>query len=283
MIYNKVTSSLRDFPTSNLIYSSFSAFADDAEGEIPGAWFVAALSQLGHTESSIRQNLFRMSNSGELIARKVGRNKLYRPGPYMEREIAAGRARILGGADDGWDGDWTLVQYATTSNDRNARERIRSILGVHGFAPLGNGVFVHPRDHGKTIADLVSETGLSEIVHVFRGRFVGGETDRDLIGGLWDLDDMAKRYCAFLKLAGQVETCRATATNLQAFQLRYFVVLEFLNIAWQDPDLPLDLLPKDWPGREAKERARLLYVSLLEPSKSYFDEVLKSLTHAKAR
>ena len=282
MCYNEIESSLRDFPTSNLIYSSFSAFADVAGGEIPGAWFVLALLELGHTESSIRQNLFRMTGSGELIARKVGRRNYYRPGPYMEREIAAGRARLTDSSGDAWDGEWTLVNYSTSTNDRNARERIRSILEVYGFASMANGMFVHPRDHSAAICDLIRETDLSEMVRVFRARLVSDAKTSEMIARLWDLEAIASGYKNFLKAVESVKERLAKASNLQAFQLRYFVALEYLHIAWQDPDLPLDLLPPRWPGQAAKCEAQTLYKKLLDPATAHFEEVLSSLNHAHA-
>ncbi|MEQ9248824.1 MAG: PaaX family transcriptional regulator C-terminal domain-containing protein, partial [Nitratireductor sp.] len=40
----------------------------------------------------------------------------------------------------------------------------------------------------------------------------------------------------------------------------------------RDPGLPMALLPKDWPGEEARTLVREVYRRLMEPSENWLDQ-----------
>ncbi len=254
-----------------------SAFAHLGGGELPGGWFVRALSELGHSPNAIRQTLFRLTRQGELVARKSGRQKIYSSSSYMRKEIAVGLEKIFLPAPQEWDRLWTMVQYSFDGDDRNDRERIRSILGLIGFAPLGTGLFIHPQDHSNAINEVVRENGLTKNVRIFRSRQLNPEDDKRLVKELWDLADLAKQFRAFLANARKVESLIANADNQVAFQVRYYIVMEILRTAWNDPDLPVSLLPAHWPGYKARSTAKELYERLLEPATEHAQEILEDL------
>jgi phenylacetic acid degradation operon negative regulatory protein len=257
-----ITSTIKTAPASQFIYSSLSFYAPERGGEISGNWFVAALSDLGRSEAAVRQTLFRMERGGELLARKEGREKWYRASPYAEAEIEAGRRKILAPpAAAKWDGRWTVVLLRFTPAERRHRERVRAVLEVEGFAAVAPGVFVHPRDRASRLRQAAESLGVSARLNVFHGPLAGGD-DAALAQSLWDVPGAAKRYHAFLRTYGRRAQAGPRSAR-EAFILRFAVVLDYLAVAWRDPELPPSLLPPDWPAAEAHALARRLYQRLL--------------------
>jgi len=279
-MHSEILSSIKMYPTSNLVYSSMSAFAHLGEGELPGGWFVNALSDLGHSPNAIRQTLFRLTKQNELVARKSGRQKFYSASTYMVKEISFGLEKIFIAPNQEWDGLWTMVQYSFEGNERNSRERLRSILSVLGFAPLGTGLLIHPRDYVDAIREIVRENDLGESVRIFRSKQPDREDDMNLVRALWNLEELAEQYRDFLKQVEKIEPLLASLTDQQAFQIRFYVTLEILNIAWNDPDLPASLEPSGWPGNLARAAAKRLYEQLLDPATAYARGILRNSAHA---
>jgi phenylacetic acid degradation operon negative regulatory protein len=277
-MYDEILSTIKTYPTSHLVYSSLSAFADMFEGELPGTWFVAALRPLGHSPEAIRQTLFRLTGRSVLTARRAGRAKYYRCSSSSRTEIHAGLEKIFLDQQRQWDGNWTLVHYAFADTDRIDRDRVRDMLKVMGFAPLGIGLFVHPRDQTELLEQSIREMGVESHVQIFRSARHGADDNPAFIRSLWDLNDLGERYRAFSTRFGKLSENRELMTGEKAFALRFHVVIEFLRVAWEDPDLPPDLLPGDWHGDQARLLARSLYRQCLPHAREYAASFLRNST-----
>jgi len=266
---------LAEARTSEFVYSSMSFFATRRGGELSGPWLVEGLGALGRSTSSVRQTLWRMERDGEIVARREGRAKLYRLTPLARTEMEIGADKILRPPETGWDGRWTLVVSAFDGDERPARERLRAALDAEGFAMLAPGLSIHPRDRGERIRAGAEEQGIGDRVRVFRGNRIPAEANRAFVEGLWELPMVARRYRAFVRdftpLAGRVASLRP----LEAFAARFAVVLRYLRAAWPDPELPPPLLPKGWPGHEARALAADLYRRLLPGALAFGDALLE--------
>lgn len=273
-----IVSTIRKAQTSLLVYSSLSAYAGRRTGELPGTWFVAAFRPLGRETQAVRQTLFRMVREKELVARKAGRVKFFRLSPYGRAATAAGFEKIASAPSEKWDGDWTIVRYEFTSQDRIDRDRVRDMLETEGFAAIGRGVFVHPHDRTRRIVDALREVGRLDDVMLFRARKIGGEDDAQLVRRLWDLGALERRYRTFLdNFASLLRRSPRSWKPEAAFAARLGVVLAFLDVAWDDPELPASLLPAHWPGRRARELVSTLYQRLLPGTLEYGDSLLASV------
>lgn len=262
-----------------LLHSSLAVHARErGEKELPGAWFVETISPLGHEKQAVRQALFRAVKDGEFLSRKAGRARLYRLSPYLEAAVAAGTEKIFGAGEPSWDGAYTIVQYAFDDARRVDRDRVRDILEVEGFAPLARGLYVHPRDRSARILRAIGETGARREVTVFRGARVGDETDAEFVARLWDLKALARRYREFLAAFAAPPPRRdGEDGDERAFAARLALAISFLDVAWDDPDLPGSLLPADWPGALARKTARSIYERLLPGALAHGDRVLRRL------
>jgi phenylacetic acid degradation operon negative regulatory protein len=252
-----------DAPVSYSVYSAFSFYGARRGGELPGPWLVRALGELGHATAAIRQTIYRMEATNELQSRVEGRTKHYRLTPAARAEAQAGLAKIMEQGPEQWDGRWTLVHVASASHDHTERERLVEIMRAEGFAPMGNGLFIHPRDRVGRLIAAAEESGSVDSLEVFRATRVGGEASREIVARYWDLSALSRQYDRFLARYRPVLADRRPIQPRAAFVLRLAVVLDFLETAWRDPNLALELLPRDWPGIRAQRAARALYERLL--------------------
>lgn len=271
---DEIWKTVSEAPIRRLIYSCLSAYGDKRGGELPGPWFSSVFEGIDHAPSAVRLALFRMVKNSELKARKQGRVNFYRLAPFGRAGIEAGLQMLFGEPERNWDGAWTIVHFHFSKGDRFSRDHMRGILTLEGFGCLGPGLYIHPRDRGARVLEAM---GSSDGISVFRGPCVEGESDEELVGKLWDLEDLNLRYGAFLREARSLKKRIATLSDREAFFYRIGVVLRFLGTGWSDPEIPESLLPPDWLGHEARETARRLYEALVPQTLAHGDEVMQQL------
>lgn len=261
---DEIMSSLAKSPTSDFVYSSLSFFGGPRGGPLTGVWFVRSMGALGVSAQTTRQTLFRMEAEGALIGRKVGRTKRYHASPTTLAVIEAGRDRVAQPANERWDGRWTLVHFRVGEDDRDIRDRLRDVLLVEGFGSLGPGLYIHPRDRTARLTRAAKELRVTDRINVFRGAHSAGVSDQQLVHETWDLAAIAARYRTFIRRFTPVAAARtSTLTPLEAFGLRFAFMFEFFRISWDDPSLPHELLPAEWPGEEARRLAETLMKKLM--------------------
>lgn len=271
--------SVTDAPVSYSIYSAFSFYSPRHNHELPGAWLVTALGSLGHGAAAIRQALYRMEGSAELASRTEGRNKFYRLSPAALSESEAGLAKILHPESGPWDERWTIAYLRPDAGHATARERLRELLNTEGFAAVGPGLFIHPRDRVERVMRAARGHDATDILEVFRASRVATD-HRVFAAEHWDIDGLSERYGTFVDRFAAVESSIATIDDEAAFVLRFAVVFAYLETAWRDPELPLDLLPRAWAGTKARMLAAHLYRGLLPRAISHADRVMREVRHS---
>jgi phenylacetic acid degradation operon negative regulatory protein len=110
---------------------------------------------------------------------------------------------------------------------------------------------------------------------VVRGRRQGG-SDRQLVERVWSLDELATGYREFLARYRPLAR-RSRWDDQDAFRLRFAVVLDFLEVAWRDPELPPALAPHRWPGARARQLAADLYHRFLPGAIRFGDAIAASV------
>ena len=261
-MHDEFLSTVTQAPISYSVYSALSFFGRRQGGELPGLWFVRAFGILGHAPAAVRQALFRMVRAGQLQTRRSGRTKYYRLTPWAQAEADAGLARIIGPRPERWDGRWTLLLARFESGEREQRELLSELLQSEGFAPLGGGAYIHPRDRAGRVIQAAAEAGMQSRLMVVRGERQGGIADAEFVTAHWDLAKLAREYRQFLIRFGPWATT-LPADDRRIFVVRFALVFTYLEPAWRDPELPAALLPDDWPGEQARELAGSLYRRLM--------------------
>jgi len=94
-------------------------------------------------------------------------------------------------------------------------------------------------------------------------------TDEQVLSRTAPLDRLRHDYEGFIGRYGRLEAaaCRAEAIDpAVAFALRTLMVSDYRRIVLADPGVPAELVPENWPERDAAEIAAGLYRALAAPS-----------------
>jgi phenylacetic acid degradation operon negative regulatory protein len=238
-------------------------------GEIGSAELVEVARKFGLSSDAARAAANRMAKSGSLTKTGRGRgNVRYTVGPRGQTLIERFTTKlerwhmILEGQST-WDGNWLAVTFSVPEGERGKRDRFRSELEEMGFGLLSSSVWISPFDQEEAVMALVEELGLNGWVASLacrRIRVPGMESAGDLVCRVWDLDGLAGRYrdlneriealLASLEQTEQIETMGPEALFFEAMNLQS----ELIDVIFsEDPSLPPELLPDDWPSQRTHE------------------------------
>jgi phenylacetic acid degradation operon negative regulatory protein len=192
----------------------------------------------------------------------------------------------------GWDRRWHLVAFAVPERQRPARDGFRDRLLALGGAPVQNGLYVSPHAWEDDLRQEAASLGVTANVAYSTSDDleIGGVRDpRELARALWPLDDLADRYRQFIAVYADVpeslERMRRDHERLTEADFlpgALIIGIKFNDCFERDPLLPPELLPRPWPGREARDllrRSRRLGVLIREDHGkprlfSMFDELV---------
>jgi phenylacetic acid degradation operon negative regulatory protein len=224
-------------------------------GRVWTAALLDALGALGVEERTARQAVWRSAERGLLESERIGRRTRWALSDAARRLLTEGTRRIysLHREPRPWDGRWLLLYVSVPESQRDLRHRMRTRLGWAGFASLGSGTWVSPWvDREVEAREVLRDLGLSAggaarsfIAHP------GGIGDvNEMVTATWPLGEIAAGYAAFLERFGTAPPAEA---GYDAFVSQVRLVHEWRRFPFLDPDLPGDLLPRDWSGYRAAE------------------------------
>lgn len=223
---------------------------------------IDVFSRVGVSEEAVRSTVARMANRG-LLSRHRGGRKVY-VGLTDEADalLEDGHRRVaMGAVDQDWDGSWTWVAFSLPDDRRSQRHDLRSRLVWAGFGPLQGGLWIAPGR--KDLADVIGDADLDGRVHVLVG--TADPTDAyEMIRSAFDVEGIADRYQSFLdRWSGS-----AVDDDLPDDLARQLLLHnDWLQLIRQDPRLPAQHLPADWPAVPAERLFRQLAAEL-EPRAS---------------
>ncbi|TYB71101.1 PaaX family transcriptional regulator [Nonomuraea sp. PA05] len=234
----------------SLLLTVLGEFVMPRRGETWTGSLIEALSALGVEEKSARQALSRTAAEGLLQSERHGRKvrwKLTDAGDRLLRE-GAGRIYTFMRGPHAWDGRWLVLTAGVPESQRQLRHRLRTKLTWLGLGSPAPGLWVVP-DASKEAAvrEVVRELDLDDRAYAWTGPSAGiGDTTK-IITAAWDLDDVEKRYVAFIE---RFEGLPVRADR-EAFVSQVLLIQEWRRFPFLDPDLPAELLDHDWPGPRA--------------------------------
>jgi phenylacetic acid degradation operon negative regulatory protein len=181
-------------------------------------------------EPTIRVALTRMVADGDVTAEygvyRLSERLLLRQ--ERQEEIRAPRTVP-------WDGTWETVVISGPARPVAERTVRRRLMLDLRFAELREGVWLRPANLARPLAG-----SLPEDCTVLRAR---PEQPRDVTHALWDLDPWAED-------ARRLRTLLDPGSTLQE---GFLAIAEALHHLQEDPCLPAELLPDDWPGDDLRE------------------------------
>lgn len=186
----------------------------------------------GIAERTTRVALTRMVADGDLEAD----GGVYR----LTERLAARQAQqdqSISPATRRWDGSWEMAIVTADARTLTERVRLRKHLAALRLAELREGVWARPANLVRALDDAVAEQQCSFLEARWHDPV-------DLARALWDLPAWASE-------ARRVHHLLDRATDLTAGLLAATEVVRHLQ---QDPVLPPELLPEDWPGSALRQR-----------------------------
>ncbi len=212
---------------------------------LPASALVRSGELFGLREGATRTALSRMTAAGEVVADDA---HYALTGHLLERHARQQMARTPVVKTSSWDGTWIATVVA--GERRSARERslFRNSAARLKLSEVREGVWMRPdnRPTGATRADLAvvdsQATWLREIV----------PDDPSILVRSFDLDGWAREARTLMDEMNQwlpaIQAGRVDALG-EAFVIDADVVRQLVA----DPELPADLLPRDWPGPALRE------------------------------
>jgi phenylacetic acid degradation operon negative regulatory protein len=223
---------------------------------IPSTALLRLLAEFGVTAQGTRSALSRLVRRGLLARSRRGRRTFYALTPSGLELLDDGARRIFGfGVERArWDGTWSVVAFSVAEADRDRRHLLRTRLRWLSFAPLYAGLWISPHPHLEEAAKVLEQLGIDNMT-LFKGIVPSWGSRRGDFLSAWDLESLRRAYRRF------IATFRSVWTRLRGGRLgasealvtHTWLIDEWRRFPREDPDLPDEFLPADWPRQEARE------------------------------
>lgn len=213
--------------------------------EAPVAAVVRLLAPVGIAAPAVRTAISRMVAQGWLEPVTLEGGRGYRTTEVANQRLDATGNRVYRRGTRAWDGTWHLVVVGPPPS-RSGRARLRADLTFLGYAELADRVWVSPAASGELAAVLQRAGATARTARVV-------DVDPDPTDA-WDLAELRSSYQEWLATTEQLVRSHTEAhddPDEGAFAGRFHLVHEWRKFLFADPQLPDELLPADWPGREA--------------------------------
>jgi phenylacetic acid degradation operon negative regulatory protein len=243
---------IRDQASGAVIFA-FGASGVDPR-PLPGPALVAILGAIGMSEPTARATILRMRRRGWLTSA--------RRGPVVEyalsdpaRALARATVAPIIGPRPTWNGAFEGLLFTVPERERSYRDALRRAAQLAGFGVLSPGLLVTP-EHGRwaRIEAILAQAPAN-------GRFLrvelrfSPEDARTAAAEAWPLGTLAGRYrrhAADLLRTAQAYR-DAPPSGAEAARIMFEAMTPISATAIEDPNLPLELLPPDWPGALIRE------------------------------
>lgn len=252
------------------------AYAHPRERRVWSGGLVSLLGEFGFSPGAARVALTRLVGRGMLARAKEGRLVHYTVTARSAAVLAEGDSRIFSlGSAPPRDDRWTVLWHTIPEDRRLERARLTRRLRFLGFGPLQDGTWIAPHDREREVMALLDELGVTGHAGLLLGRPAAALDFRAFIARVWDLDDLAARYKAFVAEFGRyaVARSRARLDDRAALVLRTRLIHTFRQFPFLDPELPEDLVPPPEHRPEAVRLLHDLYAALAPSAQRHFDEM----------
>ena len=276
---------LTENPPVTTQFQIFTIFGDYILGKREGIWtssLLTLMDQIGVSEKAIRATLSRMRRKGWIISQRDGRMSKYQLTAQGRALLERGQLRIFETVFSNWDQRWQLVIYSIPEEKRKLRETLRTQLAWLGYGQLAPGTWISPHDRTSALDGLVAELNAKPYVDLFSGIYLGPSEEKELVERSWDLSSLGVQYNAFItKHQGDYESLLSRSANGEAaivvedcFAQKFWLTHDFQSFPLADPNLPIELLPKDWIGTTARRLFDQYHQLLSKYVDGYVDEIL---------
>lgn len=151
-----------------------------------------------------------------------------------------------------WDGRWRIVLFTISEKKRPQRDKFRRRLEALGLRPILNSAWITPMDNKQKIRDAAVQFGMSNQFILIETSEIFGLTNNDILK-TWDFTKYRSYFEDFIESSEKI----IKDTGRSSFEIKR-MIFEYALILNNEPQVPIELVPKDWP----KFRANLQYKKL---------------------
>ena len=252
------------------------------QGEIGIGSLIELLSNFGLSEQAIRSAVSRMCRNGILKVRRMNTKSYYSLTEEGSGLLETGKQRIFDRKKRHWNDRWTIVTYSIPEQQRTVRNQLRQELGWLGFGPLSKATWISPNNLIEQVEEIANRLHIKDHIQIFETQHHGSTDPQNIVSRCWDLKRLHKKYNDFMtKYQPKLEDYqRRLDSNISidsstCFVERFELIHEYRKFPFFDPDLPVELLPKDWLCFEAADLFHRYYGLLTNRACEYFDSVYK--------
>jgi DNA-binding transcriptional regulator PaaX len=152
-----------------------------------------------------------------------------------------------------WDGYLYLISYDIPINYNFKRNKLRFFMKKIGCGILQQSFWLTPYNPTQVVSDFVKANnipGTTLVSRLGKDGSIGEESTKDLIYRVYNISQLAKEYEDFLDNYSNTK-------NASAFEIS----LNYFKILKKDPQLPFELLPKNFPDKKAYQLINKLLIN----------------------
>jgi phenylacetic acid degradation operon negative regulatory protein len=266
-----------DLRPQSVLLTLFGDYLSDGDDVVSAGSLIELLDSAGVGSYATRATLTRMVKRGLLRRVTSGRRAYFGLTEFGRRTVLDGRARAQDSdvVDRRWDGSWTFVSFSLPDGSQQARHLLRSRLTWAGFGMVQGGLWAAPRE--IDVVALLSDLDLLAHVNAFRGEPLAPTETARLVDQSYDLAAVAESYAGFLDRWLPLKD-KAVDKVGDPLTARVLLATDWLLVLRDDPRLPVQLLPQQWPGLPAIDLQRSLDRRLRRPAEREAARRLEVLT-----
>lgn len=262
-----------DLPPRALIVTVFGLYVRELGGWIGVRTLIRLMGLLGVDDQAVRSSVSRLKRRGVLVSERRDGSAGYSLSPYARQLLASGDRRIFE-RPRGDDVDWLVVVFSVPETERQKRHALRARLTWLGFGTVSSGVWIAPGHLADETRAALDAEELTGYVDLFRADHLGFAPTADKVAGWWDLDALDSLYRGFLAaqepvLARWAETGDPASRPAEAFADYVRALTAWRRFPYQDPGLPVSLLPAGWTGTRAADTFFDLRRLVAEPAHDF--------------
>ncbi|MFI7246028.1 PaaX family transcriptional regulator C-terminal domain-containing protein [Streptomyces qinglanensis] len=245
------------------------------DGTVGAAELYAVADTLGMSDQQVRLCIKRLLAEGRFTHEGRGRKAVLHATEATARFLApnADFLRHAFRQDAGqapWDGTWHLAAFAVPESARTVRDALRETLVHLGGAALQGGLYVCANAWEPYVEDAAGRLGADAALTLLTSTDLRRGGTRDPVGlarDLWPLEEIAGRYHRLDQVA-RPRLERLTGTDpvpsAELLTIALELAAELTRAMDPDPLLPPELLPRPWPGAQAREVVARCWAALHE-------------------
>ena len=253
----------------SLIVTVYGAYGRELGGWISVARLITLLAELDVDEPAVRSSISRLKRRGMLQAERRDGVAGYSLSDAAQGLLREGDERIFGHRSARLSDGWVLAVFSVPEAERQKRHTLRSELSGLGFGNAASGVWIAPAHLADGTQQALERLGLKSYVDLFRGAHLDHTDLPERVAQWWDLPTLQALHAAFLEEHEPVLARwnrRRRADDAEAFADHVRVLRAWRQLPFLDPGLPLELLPRGWPGLRAYELFCQLHEGLAGPA-----------------